>query len=256
MPAAFIGHGAAKMTLEKSARTAQWAEFGRSVPRPRAILVVSAHWFINASAVTAMSQPRTVHDFYYQSPEMYAFQYPAPGDPALAEQMVQLVEPTWLGLDFDSWGIDHGAYSILAHAFPDADVPVVQLSVNASVPFQYHIALGAQLSPLRDDGVLIIASGTLVHNARARDEEARASGAMGTARDFCAAARAVLDSSPARAAELEQHPGYRLCSPTPDHFLPLLYFAGLVADSADKVRMLFDDGSSEFGPGSFAIGIE
>lgn len=256
MPAAFISHGSARMTIEKSARTEHWVEFARSVPRPRAILVVSAHWYINASAVTAMAKPRTVHDFFYQSPEMYAFEYAAPGDPALAERMVKLVEPTWLGLDFDSWGLDHGAYSILAHAYPDADIPVVQLSVNAATSFDYHVELGAQLSALRDEGVLVIASGTLVHSARAHNEAARASGDFEVAKDFCEATRAVMTSNPRKALELEQHPGYPLCSPTPDHFLPLLYLAGLAADSGERVSMLFDDGSSEFGAGSFAIGLD
>lgn len=256
MPAAFISHGSARMTIENNARTKQWADFGERVPRPRAIVVVSAHWFIHASAVTAMERPRTVHDFFYQSPEMYEFQYPAAGDPALAEQMIDLVKPTWLGLDVDSWGLDHGAYSVLAHAFPDADVPVVQLSVHASQSFRYHLELGAQLSALRNQGVLIVASGTLVHNARAHGPDARENGDFDLAKEFVATARTIMTSNPDDADKLEDHPGYLLCSPTPDHFLPLLYLAGLATDSGERVVPLFDDGSSEFGAGSFAIGLE
>ena len=255
MPAAFISHGAARMTIENNSRTAKWADFGRRVPRPRAILVVSAHWFINASAVTAMSRPRTVHDFFYQSPEMYSFEYPAPGDPSLAERMVTLVEPTWLGLDVDSWGLDHGSYSVLAHAFPKADVPVVQLSVHASMPFRYHIELGAQLSALRNEGILVLASGTLVHNARAHGEAARQNGDLDLARSFVEEAGRVMASNPDEADKLEGHPGYLVCSPTPDHFLPLLYLAGLAVDSAEQATPLFEDASSPFGPCSFAIGM-
>lgn len=256
MPAAFISHGAARMTLEHNARTEQWAAFGARVPRPKAIVVVSAHWFIHASAVTAMEHPRTVHDFFYQSPEMYEFQYPAPGDPVLAERIVDLVQPTWLGFDVDSWGIDHGAYSVLTHAFPTAEIPVVQLSVHASQSFRYHLELGAQLSALRSEGVLVIGSGTLVHNAKAHSDEAKQSGDFELAKDFVAAARTIMTTNPDGADKLEDHPGYSLCSPTPDHFLPLLYLAGLATDSGEQVTTLFDDGSSAFGAGSFAIGLE
>ena len=255
MPAAFISHGAARMTIEDNTRTRQWAEFGRSIPRPSAIVVVSAHWFIHASAVTAMEHPRTIHDFFYQSPEMYEFCYAAPGAPALAEQMVDLIQPTWLGLDVDSWGLDHGAYSVLAHAFPEADIPVVQLSVHASQSFRYHLELGAQLSALRSQGVLILASGTLVHSARAHGDDAKRTGDFDLAKEFCSTVRAVMTSEPSGADELQDHPGYLLCSPTPDHFLPLLYLAGLASDTGEAVVPLFDDGSSEFGPGSFAIGM-
>jgi len=255
MPAAFISHGSARMAIEHNDRTEKWAEFGQSVPRPSAIVVISAHWFINASAVTAMAKPRTVHDFFYQSPETYAFEYPVDGDPALAEHIVELVKPTWLGLDMDSWGLDHGAYGILAHAFPDADIPVVEMSVHASMPFRYHVELGAQLAPLRDEGVLIIASGTLVHNGKATDEAAHRSGDFELAKDFVESVAEVMTTDPDRAHELERHPGYPICSPTPDHFLPLLYFAGLAAASGEHVGRPFDDAGRGLGASSFAIGV-
>lgn len=254
MPVAFISHGSAKMTIEHNERTAQWAGFGASLPRPRAILAVSAHWYIHASAVTAMARPRTVHDFFYQPPEMYAFEYPAPGDPALAEHLVELVRPTWLGVDIDSWGIDHGTYSILAHAFPAADIPVVQLSVHSSQSFRYHLELAEQLDPLRDEGVLVLASGTLVHNAKATDEAAHRSGDFALAKDFVETVREVLTSDPGSADKLERHPGYPICSPTADHFLPVLYLAGLAAASGDEVAVAFNDAARGLGPGSFAIG--
>jgi len=239
MPAAFIGHGNPMNALETNRYTQAWHAFGRAVPRPRAILVVSAHWYINATAVTAMPRPRTIHDFYGFPPELFAVQYPAPGLPELAAEISDAVHPTWVGADVDSWGIDHGTWSVLVHAFPDADLPVVQLSINADKDFDYHLDLGARLASLRRSGVLVVASGNVVHNLRGMSWDLADSG-YDWARRFDEEAKARMLDDPVAVTRLDGHRDFRNAVPTPDHFLPLLYLAGLASADGEGAGILVD----------------
>lgn len=193
---------------------------------------------MNASAVTLMPHPRTIHDFYGFPRELDEYQYPAPGSAELAAEVAELARPDVVGLD-DSWGLDHGTWTVLTHAFPKADVPVVQLSINALKPFEYHRALGRRLAPLRDRGVVIVGSGNLVHNLRRVAWDLPDAG-FDWARRFDAVAREVILGSPGDAAALEDDPGYRLAAPTPDHFIPLLYFAALAEVADDRAETIVD----------------
>ena len=239
VPAAFLGHGNPMNALEDNRYTRAWRAFGRAVPRPRAVLVVSAHWYVHATAVTAMPRPRTIHDFFGFPRELYDVHYDAPGMPELYEQVADVVHPTWVGADLDSWGIDHGAWTVLRHVFPDADVPVVQLSVNALEPPEQHLALGAALAPLREDGVLVIGSGNVVHNLAAVSRAMPDAG-FDWARRFDDRVRELVLDRPAGLLTLDAHPDHSLAVPTPDHLLPLLYVAGIAEATGARVEPLVE----------------
>jgi 4,5-DOPA dioxygenase extradiol len=239
MPAAFIGHGSPMNALESNRYTQAWQAFGRHVPRPRAILVVSAHWYIDSSAVTAMSWPRTIHDFYGFPDELFAVQYPAPGLPGLVDEIAEVVAPTWIGTDLDMWGLDHGTWSVLKHVFPAADIPVVQLAINGHEPAAYHFDLGARLAPLREREVLIVGSGNVVHNLRLADSRAGEEGTEWNHR-FDDAVRDVVTEDPGELLGLADHVDYSLAVPTPDHYYPMLYIAGLAAAGGRPADLMLD----------------
>ncbi|HXY39564.1 MAG TPA: 4,5-DOPA dioxygenase extradiol [Vicinamibacteria bacterium] len=239
MPAAFLGHGSPMNALESNRYTEAWRAFGRAVPRPRGILAVSAHWYVEVTAVTAMPRPRTIHDFFGFPRPLFEVDYPAPGDPRLAEEVADVVKPTHVGLDRDGWGLDHGTWSLLVHAFPKADVPVVQLSIDARQGFDFHFDLGTRLAPLRERGVLVLGSGNVVHNLRAIDWSAPEAG-FDWARRFDEAAREVLTQRPAEAPRLLAHRDFARAAPTPDHFIPLLYLAGLAEADHRPAQVLVD----------------
>ncbi|TWF80477.1 4,5-DOPA dioxygenase extradiol [Pseudonocardia hierapolitana] len=241
LPAAFFGHGNPMNALEVNRYSQAWRAYGQAVARPRAILVISAHWYIQATAVTAMPRPRTIHDFFGFPERLFEVDYPAPGLPELAEEVSDVVHPMWVGADLDSWGIDHGTWSVLTHAFPAADIPVVQLSINANKPFDYHLELGAKLAPLRERGVLVVASGNVVHNLRGMSRHMTDDG-YDWAKRFDEAAKAVMLDAPTEAATLDAHREYQQAVPTPDHFIPLLYLAGLAGAAGGGGTEVLVDG--------------
>jgi 4,5-DOPA dioxygenase extradiol len=232
MPAIFFGHGNPMNALLKNDWTDAWAAIGRTNETPRAILCVSAHWYLPATLVTAMTAPRTIHDFGGFPRELFQVQYPAPGDPELAQQVRELLKPIDVGLD-QSWGLDHGTWSVLCHVFPKADVPIVQLSIDENQPPQFHFDLGRRLRPLRDEGILICGSGNLVHNLHTYAWGRHKPEPYDWAVSFEATARELMQKG-----NFEPLINYDtlgrdalLSIPTPDHYLPLLYVLGAAREN-------------------------
>ncbi len=234
MPSIFLGHGSPMNALADNPYTREWAALGIRIPRPRAILCISAHWYTNSTAVTISTAPRTIHDFGGFPRELYLVHYPAPGDPQLAERVRQLLTPVPTALD-ENWGLDHGTWSVLKHMYPDADIPVVQLSIDATKPPAFHYEIGQRLAPLREDGVLILGSGNVVHNLSAFIW-GRQGGNLGDTADlFDARVRELIT---ARDNQSLIHydtlgPEAAFAIPTPDHYYPLLYTLG--AGKADDL---------------------
>jgi 4,5-DOPA dioxygenase extradiol len=245
MPVIFFGHGNPMNAISSNPYTRGWATIGKSIPRPRAILAISAHWYIQGCAVTATPAPPTIHDFGGFPRELYEVEYPAPGDPTLARRVVDLLAPVSVEMD-DSWGIDHGTWSVLTHLFPDADIPVVQLSIDERRPPQFHYEVGKRLSPLRDEGVLVIGSGNLVHNlhtyAWGREETEPFEWAVRFEKKV---QECLMEGDHSTIIEYEGlGKDATLSAPTPDHYLPLLYVLGLRRDEPVSFPVEGFDGGS------------
>ena len=231
--AAFIGHGSPMNALEHNRYTQAWADFGAAQPKPKAIVCISAHWYVNAVAVTAMPNPRTIYDFGGFPQELFNYSYPVAGNPEVASRVASLLPQHAVVMDETNWGIDHGTWAVLCHVFPEADVPVVQLSINAKLPAHDHVEIGRSLAPLLNEDVMVIGSGNIVHNLGIIDWSAVGKGAD-WAEEFDAEARTVLTGkNPSEIVSLLNHQHARKAVPTEEHFLPVAYIAGL-AEAAGK----------------------
>lgn len=237
MPVLFVGHGSPMNAIEENVWSRGFRDLARLIPRPRAILAVSAHWYVEGTFTTGDERPETIHDFGGFPAELFDVQYPAPGSPELARRVVELVG-AWRSSVTAGWGLDHGTWSVLVHLRPAADVPVVQLSLDARLAAEEHLAIGRALAPLRDEGVLVIGSGNVVHNlphafgAWRRGDTRTPAWARGFDGDV---AEALVRRDPARLVAALSTEAGRLAHPTPDHYLPLLYAAG-ASGSGDTVR--------------------
>jgi 4,5-DOPA dioxygenase extradiol len=227
LPIVFFGHGNPMNALEKNAVTRSWAEMAARIGKPRAILCVSAHWLTRGTAVGAMPQPRTIHDFGAFPQALFDVQYPAPGDPELAMRVRELLSPMPVAIDH-GWGLDHGTWSVLVHAYPDADVPIVQLGMDTSKTPVEHWAVGRLLRPLRDEGVLIVGTGNIVHNLPAMDWHDPAARPYPWANIFNSTmVSAIAENRPEVVIDFAAlGEAAALSVPTPDHFWPLLYVLG------------------------------
>ncbi len=221
MPVLFVGHGSPMNAIERNAYSQAWEEMGRKLPRPEAVLCVSAHWESDGTRVTAMVSPRTIHDFYGFPRELFAVEYNAPGSSALAKRVAGLCRSTSVGSDA-SWGLDHGTWSVLSRMYPAADIPVVQLSLDRAKTPAAHYALGKELAPLRREGILILGSGNIVHNLAILDWGGSAYG-WATEFDKRIAGMITQQDHQGILALLDRREEVRLAIPTDEHFLPLLY---------------------------------
>lgn len=240
MPALFLGHGSPMNVLEENAYTQAWRQLGETLPKPKAVLAISAHWYTRGTAVTAMENPRTIHDFGGFPQALFDTQYPTAGSPALAERVIQLLAPLKVTADTSEWGLDHGAWGVLIKMYPDADVPVVQLSVDGTQPPLYHYQLGQKLAKLRSEGVMIVASGNVVHNLRAVKWQGESEPHDWAVRfnDFVRG-QLMEKGEPHPLVNFMQHPDAKMANPTPEHFLPLLYVLG-ARQEGDAVSVPLD----------------
>ncbi len=242
MPALFLGHGSPMNAIEENQFVKGFKDIAKTLPRPNAILCISAHWFTNGTKVTAMEMPRTIHDFGGFPKELFEVQYPANGSPELAKDTKILLQPTLVELD-EKWGLDHGAWSVIKHLFPNADIPVVQLSIDYTKPAQYHYELSEKLNSLRNRGVLIIGSGNIVHNLSLVDWENFEKDNHG--HDWAIEARYILnklllDGDYKSLINYDKiSKAINLAIPTPEHYLPLIYVLGL--HQKEEYLTMFND---------------
>ena len=239
MPVLFVGHGSPMNALADNAYTRAWRQLGERLPRPKAILAISAHWETKGLLITAAERPRTIHDFYGFAPDLYAVEYPAPGDPELARKIAGMLA-LYARADLDSWGLDHGTWGVLHSMYPDADIPVLQLSLDIRFGPADHYRVGQALKPLRDEGVLILGSGDIVHNLRLFD---RRPGAVTPdwAVSFNDLVKAkVLEGDDQALIDYPALPNVQLAFPEPEHFHPLLYVLG-ARESGESVEFLTDE---------------
>ncbi len=236
-PALFVGHGSPMNALEDNDNSRAWRDWGKRLPRPRGILVISAHWETSGVAATAMPCPRTIHDFSGFPRRLAEFTYPAPGDPDLARRVAALLAPEPVAME-QVRGLDHGAWSVLAHLYPTAAIPVVQLSLDRGRDAAAHFALARRLRPLRDEGVLILGSGNLVHNPCRMDSHRHEGGYTWAIRFNNRLRRHLLEQDHAALCALDGTDA-RLAVPTPEHYLPLLYVEA-VRDAGEYLSILND----------------
>lgn len=232
-PVLFVGHGSPMNAIEQNEFTNGWQNVSRNLPKPSAILCISAHWETKGTFVTAMEKPTTIHDFGGFPQQLFDVQYPAPGSPELAAQTQNLVEKTTIGLD-NSWGLDHGAWSVIKHFFPEADVPVIQLSLDYRQDAQYHYDLGKQLAALRNKGILIVGSGNMVHNLRMIDWQKPDAG-FDWAQEANSKFKQLISSNDHKQLINYKNLGreIELSVPSPEHYLPLLYTLALKTDKEE-----------------------
>ena len=228
MPVIFVGHGNPLNAIQENDYTRAWRTLGQTIRKPKAILAVSAHWYIPGTFVTAMGWPQTIHDFGGFPAELYQLKYNAPGSPALAARVRELLSPVSVGLDH-SWGLDHGTWSVLVHIFPEADVPVVQLSIDETQHAEFHYELAQRLQPLRDEDILILGSGNLVHNLHTYAWGKHAVAPFDWAISFEEEVMSYLLAADHKPIVHYETLGRNalLAVPTPEHYLPLIYAIGL-----------------------------
>jgi len=242
MPVLFLGHGSPMNAIEENEFVAGFRNLAKTLPRPSAILCISAHWFTSGTKVTAMEMPRTIHDFGGFPQELYEVQYPAKGSPELAETTKELLKPAEIELD-ETWGLDHGSWSVIKHLYPVANVPVIQLSIDYTKPAAYHFELAQKLSPLRRKGVLIIGSGNIIHNLRLVDFRNFDKDNYGY--DWAIEARETINNY-LLDGNFEPLINYgklgkalELAINTSEHYLPLIYTLGLKENNEEL--SLFND---------------